>query len=364
MWKDYPVIPAAAVQAAPVFMDKDGTIEKARAIIKEAAASGAKLIVFPETFIPAYPYWGIDYAEDLLPQMLNFAELSANAVEVPGPDLDILAEAARAAGAYVVMGLNERDPLGGTLYNTSVIISDRGELIGRHRKLVPTVHERIFWGRGDGSDLRVFETGIGRVGSLICYEHHMPLSKMAMFLQGEQIHCALWPGWPCFGEYDIRPIIDSATRQYAFEGGCFVVAGCMYIEEKDVPDEFFHKNLTRWDSCGGASIVSPLGSYLAGPAYGEETILYAELDFSLIALAKAVFDSVGHYARWDVTALSFNPEANRPVRDMGFGGPTWQLSQRLLGEIGVKLDSLGQATKAELEEIKDLLKQAGHKVRA
>lgn len=194
MREEYPRFRAAAVQAAPVFLDKEATIEKACRLIKEAADNGANLIVFPEAYIPTYPYWPKEI-RGRSPGYRAFVKLFKNSVEIPSRDTDILCEAARKAAAYVVMGLNERDKeLKGTLYNTCLFIDKTGRIMGKHRKLMPTYGERCVWGLGDGSDLKVFDTDYGRMGGLICGEHFMTLSRFALFAKGEQIHVAQWPG--------------------------------------------------------------------------------------------------------------------------------------------------------------------------
>lgn len=305
---------AAAVQAAPVFLDKKATLEKACHLINEAGQNGAKLIVFPEAYIPTYPYW----TSDLTARWVYvWRELFQNAVEIPSADTDIICEAARKADAYVVMGLNERDSVyQGTLYNTALFIDRTGKIIGKHRKLVPTFHERLYWGRGDGSGIKVFPTEYGRLGGLICYEHQMTLLKYAMFAKGEQIHCALWPGWPGRPRYNLKNQVDAACRQYAFEGQVFVIAANAYITENQVPDDFPYKKSTHWQSFGGSGIISPLGEYIAGPEYDKETIVYAEIDMGLIPLAKATVDTMGHYARWDIFSLNLNEEPQVPCKPM------------------------------------------------
>jgi predicted amidohydrolase len=314
MTDEFPRFKAAAVQAAPVFLDKKGTVDKACRLIKEAAQGGAQLIVFPEAYIPTYPYW----TSDLTARWVYvWRELFQNAVEIPGPETDALGEAARKADAYVVIGLNEREPAySGTLYNTMVFIDRQGKIMGKHRKLVPTFHERLYWGRGDGSGIKVFDTEYGRLGGLICYEHQMTLLKYAMFAKGEQIHCALWPGWPGRPRYTIKDQLDVACRQYAFEGQVFVIVASSYIREDQVPEDFPYKKSTDWSSFGGSGIISPLGAYLAGPEYDKETIVYAEVDMGLIPLAKATVDVMGHYARWDILSLNLNEEPQVPCKPM------------------------------------------------
>lgn len=315
---EYLKFKAAAVQAAPVFLDKKATIEKACRLIFEASQNGARLIVFPEVYIPVYPYWLPQGHHGLSgPWVYSWRDLLDNSVEIPSADTDILCQAAKAGGVYVVMGLNERDRLSqGTIYNTSLTISKDGQIMGHHRKLVPTSHERLYWGRGDGSGLRVFDTELGRLGSLICAEHLMVLPKYAMLSKGEQIHCALWPGWPGGRHGGIKPTIDVTSRSYALEGQVWVIIASSYITKDMVPDDFPYKSSVTWDSFGGSGIISPRGNYVAGPVYDEETIVYADIDMGEIPLAKGAVDSIGHYARWDVVNLNLSEEQYVPYRPL------------------------------------------------
>ena len=291
-----PSYTAAAVQAAPVFMDRDATVEKACGLIAEAGAAGAKLIVFPETWIPMYPFW------HTTPNVFSgklYTELWKNAVEVPSVSTDRLAEAAQAAGAYVVMGINERDSAGrGTLFNTMVYFSPEGEVVKSHRKLMPTFTERTIWGFGDGSDLEVIHTPLGRMGGLICWEHQMTLVKYALYAQGEQVHCAQWPAYTSQNDH-----IGFGTRQYAFEGACFVVSACGVTPKGRLPKELFEDSRP---ANGGTAIVAPNGQYLAGPVYDKEEIIYAEINLEDAIREKHSRDVAGHYARPDVLQLVVN----------------------------------------------------------
>ena len=230
------MVRVAAVQAAPVFLDRDATVEKAIRLIAEAAAGGAQLVAFPETWIPGYPAWIFGAAGwDDAAQKRVFGRLNANAVEVPSPAVDDLCRAAKEAGVVVAMGMTERDARSsrGSLYNSILYVSDEGEVLGVHRKLMPTHAERIVWGQGDGSTLHVFETPAGRVGGLACWEHWMPLTRFAMHAKGEQIHVAAWPE---VGDPELHRF---ATRHYAFEGRCFAlcVMGAR-LRPDDLPEDF------------------------------------------------------------------------------------------------------------------------------
>jgi nitrilase len=350
--KEQEVVRVAAVQAAPIFLDKDGTIEKACRLIQEAGNNGAKLIVFPESFIPTFPYWS-NYHPEGPPWARTFTKLFKNSVEIPSADTEILGKAAKQAGAYVVMGLNERDTIyGGSLYNTLLFLDPEGRIMGKHRKLMPTHHERLYWGCGDGSGLNVYSTAIGKLGGLICYEHHMTLSKYALYAQGEQIHCAVWPGWPGNPKYDNLEIVHTASRQYAFEGQCFVVCACGWIHPEMIPDDFEFKNEMDCQSRGGSTIITPLGTLLDDPLLDQEGIVYGDLKMDLIIKAKAFVDCTGHYARWDVLSLNFNRRPHRAINS-----PQQPLRAVLQEEISELLCRAEQLSHDELlDELRRLAK--------
>jgi nitrilase len=309
MGDEFPVYRVAAVQASPAFMDREASLEKSRRLVAEAGSNGAQLAVFPETWLPGFPIW-IERAPgtalwDHQPAKDAFTRLVANAVEVPGPVVEALCEAAAEAGCGVVMGVNERQGgrLSGTLYNTIVYVGADGRILGKHRKLIPTYAERLIWGQGDGSTLGAFDSSVGRVGGLVCWEHWMPLARHAMHVAGEQVHAALWP--------EVEEIHQVASRHYAFEARCFVVAVGSVLRRDQVPADL---EIFRGDGidpheyllAGGSAIIGPDGNYLAGPAGTEETILYADLDTSRIAAEHQTFDPVGHYARPDVFGVTIN----------------------------------------------------------
>lgn len=306
----FPKYKAAAVQAAPVFLDREATVEKACRLIAEAAAGGASLAVFPEAWVPGYPVWANAVSRwDYPPSKQVYRRLYQNAVDIPGPVTQRLGEAAGKAGICLAVGVHERAP-GGTLYNTILFIGRDGRLLGKHRKLVPTYHERMVWGQGDGSTLEVFDTALGRLGGLICWEHWMPLARYALYARGEQVHASLWP---TAGETFLL-----ACRSMAFEGRLFVIVSCSYLTKGMLPADFelsaemaaFPGVLCR----GGSAIIGPDGKYLAGPVYGEETILYADIDLARGLEEKQAMDVVGHYARPDVFTLRVNRGELSPAR--------------------------------------------------
>ncbi|MEX2501295.1 MAG: carbon-nitrogen hydrolase family protein [Trueperaceae bacterium] len=289
----------AAVQATPAFLDRDATIDKACDLIAEAGRNGAELAVFPEGFVPTYPFWTWfvppHRTKELRP--LYDALLRA-AITVPGPNVDRLGRAAREAGVAVVMGANERDAEGtdATLYNALLFIGSDGRLLGRHRKLVPTVAERMVHGRGDGSTLNVYDLAFARVAGLICWENYMPLARWALYPRGVQILAA--PTW------DRGEPWNSTLRHVAKEGRAFVIGCCSPMRRDDVPSEWGfvrdHVPEGAWINPGGSAIVDPDGRYLVEPVVETERILYADLDMSVLRGSRYQLDVAGHYARPDV----------------------------------------------------------------
>ncbi len=305
-------VKVAAAQLAPVFLDRERTVAKACDAIAEAGANGAQLVAFPEVFVPGYPYWAM-VLDPLSIGPFN-RRLFHAAVEIPSPATDALCAAARKVRCTAVVGMTERE--GGTLYNTQLIVGAGGEILGRRRKLVPTSHERMVWGRGDGSDLRVWQTPLGTLGALICYEHSNPLYRYAVQAQGEQIHVANWPGGIA-----IDPIIDAAVRHYAFEAQCFVVNVTAILTEEIVAALGAGAAGRLKPGGGYSAILGPRGDFLAGPIQSEEGLIYAELDFDRIADIKMVVDSAGHYARPDVVRLHLDCRPQRPLVIEGASEP-------------------------------------------
>jgi len=295
----------AAAQLTPVFMNKKRTVNKACDAIIDAGINGAKLIVFPEVFISGYPDWVW-----LLPNSkgaeLNklYVELVNNAVSIPDTSTAKLCQAAKKAGINVAIGMHERNTerSGNSLYNSILFISDKGKIIGKHRKLIPTGGERLVWSQGDGSTLKTYDTTAGRIAGLICWENFIPLARTALYEQGTQILVS--PTW------DKSPNWIQTMQSNAREGGHYIISVCMPLKMNDIPDEFeFKKHYPEgreWVNTGNSCIVSPKGKILAGPLEAEENILYAELDFNEITEAKRMFDVAGHYSRPDVFNFSIN----------------------------------------------------------
>ncbi len=314
MTPHFPTVKVAVVQAAPVLFDRGATVEKACRLTAEAAGQGARLILFPEAFVPAYPR-GLTFGTVVgsrKPEGRRTWEVYwANAVDVPSPATDVLAAAARAANAYLVVGVIERDSQfsRGTLYCTLLYFGPDGRLLGKHRKLKPTAAERLVWGEGDGSTLTVVDTELGRVGGLICWENYMPLARMAMYAKGVELYLA--------PTADSRDTWQATLRHIACEGRCFVLGCNQYVTKAmypaDLPGIEELASQPEVMCRGGSAIISPLGDVIAGPLYDREGILYAELDLAEVARAKFDFDVVGHYARSDVFQLSVNERPLLPV---------------------------------------------------
>jgi nitrilase len=304
------VVRVAVVQAAPVAFDREGTLEKVRALTAEGAGEGARLIVFPEAFVSGYPR-GLDFGARVGSRTPEGRELFrrywASGVDVPGPATEDLGSAASEAGAYLVIGVIERE--GGTLYCTVLFFDRSGALMGKHRKLMPTAAERLVWGQGDGSTMPVFDTPIGRLGAVICWENYMPMLRMHMYARGVQIYCA--------PTADDRETWLSTMRHVALEGRCFVLGCNQFARRSDYPADYpaiQGDDPATVMSRGGSCIVDPLGRVLAGPAFDGPAILTADLDLDEIARGKFDFDVVGHYARPDVFRLVVNEAATSAVR--------------------------------------------------
>ena len=298
-------VKVACVQAEPVVLDREATLGKLAGLAAEAAGAGAQLVVFPETFVPVYPSslwarafagWGDDRAKEV------FARICANAVEVPGPAADRLGAIAREHGVWLVTGVNELER--GTLYNSLLYHAPDGSLALHHRKLVPTNHERLIWGQGDGRGLHTVETGFGRVGGLICWENYMPLARTALYESGVEIYIA--------STADDSDAWQATLVHIARESRAYVVAPCHFQRASSYPSDFALASELAGDDLlghGGSAILAPNGSYLAGPLHAEEGILYAELDPSLLLAERQRFDAVGHYSRPDVLRLEVSPSA-------------------------------------------------------
>jgi predicted amidohydrolase len=303
------------VQASPVFMNLEASLAKAIALIQQAAEQGAKLVAFGETWLAGYPAW-LDYCPNAAlwnhePTKEVFARLRRNSVVVPGLETEMLSEVAAKYGVVLVIGINERIERGagnGTLYNSLLTFGAGGSILNHHRKLVPTYTERLVWGQGDAAGLEAVETNAGRVGGLICWEHWMPLARQAMHNSGEDVHIAVFP--------TVHETHQIASRHYAFEGRCFVLAAGLLMKAGDLPAELAagtesentpEKFLLR----GGSCVIAPDGTYVVEPIFDEEKIIVAELDLTIIDREKMTLDVSGHYSRPDVFDLKINRSSRR-----------------------------------------------------
>lgn len=302
-------IKAAAVQIAPVLDDREATTQKVCDKIAEAGANGAQIIVFPETFIPNYPYFS--FVKPPVSSGKDHLKLYEQAVVIPGPVTNKVSQAAREQGVVVVLGVNERDH--GTIYNAQIIIDADGEMLLKRRKITPTFHERMIWGMGDGSGLKAVDTAVGRVGALACWEHYNPLARYALMADHEEIHCAQFPGsmvGPIFADQ-----IEVTIRHHALEAGCFVINSTGWLFEEQIKAITEDPKMQKALSSGCmTAIISPEGKHLTEPLTEGEGIIYADLDISIIEKRKRMMDSVGHYARPELLSLQLNAQEQRPVR--------------------------------------------------
>lgn len=300
----------AVAQATPSVLDLAGSIEKACRWIEDAGRAGARLLAFPETWLPTYPLWcdagsfgrwGDERAKKLQ------ARLARNSLVIPSPELEKLSVACRRAKVGAVIGINERD--GGTLYNGLVFLGDDGAFLGRRRKLVPTFGERLVWGYGDAAGLQSFGMAGAQVGGMICWEHWMPLPRQVLHASGEQIHVAAWPHG--------KEHHQIASRHYAFEGRCYVLAAAMFLRKSDLPSDFeLAADFASEPEVlldGGSSIVGPDGRYVVEPVYGKEQLLVAELDLDRVAEEKLTLDVAGHYNRPDLFELRVRRQPLAPI---------------------------------------------------
>jgi nitrilase len=299
---------AAVVQSASVIFERRRTLEKVADLATKAARSGASLVVFPEAFVAGYPRgmaFGTVVGNRTAEGRDQFRRYWDSSVDVPGPDVDWMAELARENKIHLVIGVVER--AGGTLYCTVLFFSPE-RYLGKHRKLMPTGAERLIWGFGDGSTIKVFDTDVGRLGAAICWENYMPALRMAMYSKNIQLYCA--------PTADCRETWLPTMRHIAMEGRCFVLSCNQYVTRNDYPADLAG-GLTLEGNvicAGGSSIVGPLGQIMVGPNFEGENILYAELDLDEIPRAKFDFDVTGHYARPDIFQLRVNEESQVPVQ--------------------------------------------------
>jgi len=293
-------VKVAAVQAAPVLLDRDQTIDKVVALTEQAAAEGARLVAFPEAFVPGYPDWVWRTRPWDADASALYARLFDQAVVVGSPATEVLAETAGRLGIWLSVGVDERDDKDSTIYNTLLHFAPDGSLAARHRKLMPTGGERLVWGMGDGSTLKVLDTGFGRLGGLICWENYMPLARAALYAQGVDVYLA--PTW------DNSEVWVPTLRHIAKEGRTYVIGITSCLRAADLPADLpgraaLYGDAGDWLSRGNSVIIGPEGEILAGPLIGEEGVLYAEIDAGRAWSSRQQFDPVGHYGRTDVFHL-------------------------------------------------------------
>ncbi|MBA3544653.1 MAG: carbon-nitrogen hydrolase family protein [Chthoniobacterales bacterium] len=297
-------VPVAIIQSSPVFLVLEASVAKAVTLTDEAARNGARVVTFGEAWLPGYPAW-LDYCSDVAlwdhaPSKEIFARLRQNSIVVPGKETNRLAQLAGDHKLTVVIGVNERveaGPGNGTLYNSLLTFTAEGGLANHHRKLVPTYTERLIWGQGEGGGLESVATPHGRVGGLICWEHWMPLARQALHNAGEHIHVAVWPA--------VHEMHQLASRHYAFEARCFVLASGLVMRVKDLPAGLrtvpeLADNPEAFVLRGGSAIIGPDGKYVVEPVYDQETIVTAALDLNAVDREKMTLDVSGHYSRPDI----------------------------------------------------------------
>lgn len=310
----------AAVQAAPVFLDRSATIAKTVTLVRDAASKGAEVVVFPESFIPGFPYWPRAYPLPYRSKSIAALELLyENSLDLSSEEHAALADAAQSSNVHIIVGVTERDRRFGTsLYNTVLTFLPDGRLGYRQRKLLPTFDEQCVWDRGDGTDLRVQDLEFGAVGALVCGNNRMTLAKARLLLGGEEIHVAIWPGYS-----RQRARAELTTRAYALEGGVFAIMASSFLTVDMVPEWFPLRDETEWAVGGCTGIVGPTGDWLGDPIVGREGIAIAELDPAEIVRARYATDVAGSYGRPDLFRLAVN-ETTRRRRGPGGEGVPWK----------------------------------------
>jgi len=323
MGDKYPEFKAAAVQTSPVFLDREATVDKACELMREASRNGAKLVAFPETFVPGYPYW--IWLDSPLKHNEFFSRLFKEAVEIPSSVTDKLCRAAKAAGIYLVIGVNEKVSVNmGTMWNTNLVIDRQGTILGKHRKLVPTFAEKMVWSRGDGAGMRVWETDIGSLGTLACGENSNTLARYALLAQGEQVHVA---NYPAIGLSSLIEMLGDTEEK------------CQFLTSANAY----------------SAIYGPNGEVLAS-IEGEEGIIYADIDIEQEIIRKQWHDIIGHYNRFDVLSLNLNMDEDQPINFLTSRSPSPN-SESATTEAIIKLLEQSQAEQRELRKSIDLLSQ-------
>ncbi len=351
----FPKFKAAAVQCAPVYLDREATTEKACGLIKAAARNGARLVAFPEAFIPGYPHWiWLNIPEH---GERFFSQLVKNSVAVPSPTTDKLCQVAREHQVYVVIGVNESSPYSfAEVFNTGLLIGPNGRIIGVHRKIMPTYAEKLVWSFGDGSTLRVHETELGRIGMLLCGENGNSLARFALIAQAEQIHVSNYPAYPQRGHYDLKRAIEIRAAAHSFEAKVFNIVSSSLIDDEmkqllgDTPEK---KEVLANGSNVFTGIIGPDGRVLAGPLPDdEEGIAYADIDLEQCIKWKLFHDIAGNYNRFDVVSLNLNRQARKPIHEthgnLGGRAVDPDIASRLQGKLHEIED---EALRSELQAL-------------
>jgi predicted amidohydrolase len=356
MGDKYPEFKAAAVQTSPVFLNREATVDKACELMREASRNGAKLVAFPETFVPGYPYW--IWLDSPLKHNEFFSRLFKEAVEIPSPVTDKLCRAAKAADIYVVIGVNEKVPVNmGTMWNTNLVIDRQGIILGKHRKLVPTFAEKMVWSRGDGAGMRVWETDIGRLGTLACGENSNTLARYALLAQGEQVHVANYPAIGLSSQLGQNTWIHLRAGAHSCEGKVFTLVSTSTINQEmiEMLGDAEEKCQFLTSANAYSAIYGPNGEVLAS-IEGEEGIIYADIDIEQEIIRKQWHDIIGHYNRFDVLSLNLNMDDDQPINFLTSRSPSPN-SESATTEAIIKLLEQSQAEQRELRKAIDLLSQ-------
>lgn len=327
----HPKVKVCSAHAAPVFLDAAATIDKAVALVSEAACAGAQLIAFPESFVPGFPVWAS--VQSPIKNHDYFKRLAANSIEVPGPEVGQLCAAAREHSIFVSIGISERSPVSvGCLWNSNLLISSTGEILNHHRKLVPTFYEKLIWANGDGAGLQVCDTAIGKLGVLICGENTNPLARYALIAQGEQIHVSSYPPvWPTrppneSGRYDLAAAIRIRAGAHSFEGKVFNIVSSAFLDRSvfDALRALDHEARETLEQSprGVSMVIAPSGEVIGETLCEAEGLLYQELDLSACVEPKQFHDIVGYYNRFDVFHLTVNRTRLTPVTLSDPRGPS------------------------------------------
>jgi aliphatic nitrilase len=319
MQNQFPKFKAASVQAAPVYLNREATTDKACSFIQEAANNGAKIIAFPETFIPGYPHWV--WLDSPGEGDRFFSQFVRNSLAVPSPTVEKLCQVAREHDIYVAIGIDESSPYSfAEIFNTMLLLDPNGKILGKHRKIMPTYAEKLVWSFGDGSSLRVYDTQLGRIGMLICGENTNSLARFALIAQGEQMHISSYPAFPQKKRYDLKKAIEIRAAGHSFEGKVFNIVSSSLIDKEmkcllgDTPEK---REVLNNSGNGFTGIIGPNGEVVAGPLPdGEEGIVYGDINLEECLQWKLFHDISGNYNRFDILSLNLNREIRRPIREV------------------------------------------------